>query len=725
MSTSSAFPAPRRLRDLSAHYLLPIGALLTLSFAALFGLLLHFTIVQDRIERARESALVKLAVDRTRAAALRDLQDYAIWDDAARNLVLRYDEAWAASNLGPYLAGMRGYDMVLVLDGAGRQLYTYRDGRRVPAFDAVKAVGPGFGRAIATLRAVNPVQPILTDFSRGRDGLHVFAAGRVRPLSGALAIPGGRAALLVIVRRIDQGFIDTLGRDLGGPRLHRISGAAPEGWDRLPIIDRAGREIDGLTWRPRVPGEMLWSRLWPAFLAVVLLSLGAAALVVSRGRRTLEALRLSEARAQHHAMHDLLTGFANRRAVQQRLEAVVRESQAATMFYLDLDGFKDVNDVYGHGTGDELLRAVAARLRQRLDDAIVAGRVGGDEFALLRPEEGDAAAAEFAQWVLDRLAQPFALSGCCVSIGVSIGIVSTAPALSVGEIMRRADVAMYAAKSNGKHAFRFYDPSLDIGRELRRSVEDDLRQAIERHEIGVVFQPIVAARGHEIVGVEALARWTHPVHGVVPPAEFIPIAEESGLIAALGRNVLTTACLRARAWNLELSVNLSPAQFWDRDLVRTVRAALASTGFPPQRLELEITEGYLLRRPDAAREVLDGLRALGVRISLDDFGTGFASIGYLQKLAFDRIKIDRSFVAAAARDQRAAEMARAIVAIGDALRLPVTAEGVETEAQAALMHAAGCSRLQGWLFGHPMSAGAMDRLLLDQAHAHDRVLMAE
>jgi EAL domain-containing protein (putative c-di-GMP-specific phosphodiesterase class I) len=273
---------------------------------------------------------------------------------------------------------------------------------------------------------------------------------------------------------------------------------------------------------------------------------------------------------------------------------------------------------------------------------------------------------------------------------------------------------MYAAKANGKRAFHAYDPRLDAGRERRRQLESDLKAAIERNEIGLVYQPIVCARSHEVLCVEALARWKHPELGLIPPDQFIPIAESSGHIVELGRAILTSACREVRDWNVDLAVNLSPAQFWDRDLPRAVAEVLDATNFPAERLELEVTEGYLMRRPEAAGEILRSIASLGVRIALDDFGTGYASIGYLRELGFDSIKIDRSFVAASLLDERDANLARAIVSLGDALSLPVTAEGVETLGQAKLMQRAGCARLQGWLFGKPMPASEMGSWLLAQ-----------
>jgi predicted signal transduction protein with EAL and GGDEF domain len=341
------------------------------------------------------------------------------------------------------------------------------------------------------------------------------------------------------------------------------------------------------------------------------------------------------------------------------------------------------------------------------------GRVGGDEFAIVLAADSTEAVA-IAETILAAFATDFCVGEYRVSLGISIGMAWTHQRIDADELVRRADTAMYAAKTSGKHCLQPYDPRLDEGRERRKRLETDLRSALHNGDISIVYQSIVCAKSQEIVGVEALARWHHAELGQIPPDQFIPIAESSGLIVELGRTILTIACQEARDWPVDLAVNLSPAQFWDRGLVRAISDVLKATSFPPRRLELEITEGYLMRRPEAAARILQQLKALGTSISLDDFGTGYASIGYLQQLSFDSIKIDRSFVATVISDPRSADLARAIISIGDALNVPVTAEGVESHAQAGLMQAAGCSRLQGWLFGKPMTATQMQSWLNDR-----------
>ena len=697
------------LRHLPTQYLVPIALLLAVSFGALFALLFHLTSVQDRMEREREIEVVRNSVDHAKQRAEFDIADYAKWDDAVIHLVLRFDPVWAGDNLGPYLGREQGNDYVLVFDGADRPLYAYHRGQLREDLDVTRELGPAFAASLALARErAASAAPVVTGYTKVGSAVYVYSVTSVRPLTGKVVLPSGRTTLMAIVRRVDGPFFHELSRDPSSPPLH-MTHEPHAGELNVPIRTEAGQAIANLAWKPNVPGTALRKGIWPAFLGAVLLSLLIAGLILQRGRKALEALRLSESRAKHHAQHDLLTGLPNRRALHEQLQVQIDCNADATLLYLDLDGFKETNDVYGHGAGDELLRAAASRLHDILPEDCVLARVGGDEFAIVAP--GPAAGKQLAKNVLKAFSAPFTVGRFRVSLGVSVGIATNSARCDADELVRRADAAMYVAKSQGKHCFELYCPEIDAGRDVRRELEQDLQAAIERDEIQVVYQPIVAAGSQETLCVEALARWDHPRHGPIDPERFIPLAEESGLIVPLGHAVLARACRDAREWGVNLAVNLSPAQFWDRRLATAIEQVLQETGFPAERLELEITEGYLLRRPEAAARVLARLKSVGVRIALDDFGTGFASVGYLQKLGFDSIKIDRSFVAEAVTSPKAADLARAIVGIGNALHLPVTAEGVETLEQAALMTSAGCVRLQGWLFGRPVSCSAASSLI--------------
>jgi diguanylate cyclase (GGDEF)-like protein len=606
----------------------------------------------------------------------------------------------------------QGYELNAVVDRSGRPLYLETSQVLPKRRAGVVNLGPAFERSLRNVHERPHKDPLIAGYSRAGSTVYLFAVSKIQPLTEGLAKLGAPSRAMIIARRVDPAYLQAISDDPSHPNF-RLGLAPNAQLTQVPLRAPSGEILAYLSWTPQRPGSALRRQMFPAFFLILLISIAVASVIVRRGRQSIEALKLSERRAQHLATHDPLTSLPNRRFVERKLQSRLDEGSKACILYMDLDGFKQTNDVYGHAAGDVLLAAVAARLRALSPEGTLLARMGGDEFAiLLDADEGRA--RDVAQAILLAFSKAFMVHDYNVSLGVSIGLACGAAPLSCDELLRRADSAMYAAKANGKRAFHAYDPELDAGRKRRRQLESDLKAAIEQNEIGLVYQPIVCAKSREVLCVEALARWKHPELGLIPPDQFIPIAESSGHIVELGRAILTSACREVRDWNVDLAVNLSPAQFWDRDLPRAVAEVLDATNFPAERLELEVTEGYLMRRPEAAGEILKSIASLGVRIALDDFGTGYASIGYLRELGFNRIKIDRSFVAASLLDERDANLARAIVSLGDALSLPVTAEGVETLGQAKLMQRAGCARLQGWLFGKPMPASEMGSWLLAQ-----------
>ncbi|WP_244539674.1 EAL domain-containing protein [Methylobacterium sp. 174MFSha1.1] len=428
--------------------------------------------------------------------------------------------------------------------------------------------------------------------------------------------------------------------------------------------------------------------------------------------------RRNEARIAHMAGHDALTGLPNRTQLQERLDAVLAErgaDEAVSVLCLDLDGFKEVNDTHGHPVGDELLRLVAQRLQEAVGATALVGRLGGDEFAVIRcAPSHPAGVAALAERIVQLLRRPFEVQGHEVGIGTSIGLAMTDESgLTTAELLRRADVALYQAKSSGRNGWRFFDPAMDADLQRRRQLGMDLRVALAEGQLDLHYQPIVAADGSALRAREALLRWRHPREGFVSPGEFIPIAEATGQIRRLGAWALARACADAVSWPAEVkvAVNLSPAQFVGDGLVEEVTGALKAAGLPPGRLELEITESVLLQDDEATLAILHRLRALGIGTAMDDFGTGYSSLSYLRRFPFDKIKIDRCFVQGlgqeAGEETGSIEIVRATVGLGKALGMIVLAEGVETEAQAAILREAGCDELQGYLFGRPCPVGAL------------------
>ncbi|WP_411902639.1 putative bifunctional diguanylate cyclase/phosphodiesterase [Methylorubrum thiocyanatum] len=430
--------------------------------------------------------------------------------------------------------------------------------------------------------------------------------------------------------------------------------------------------------------------------------------------------RQSEERLSYLALHDTLTDLPNRVQFQQLLEAAREQAGASGRFAvlaLDLDEFKNVNDTFGHAAGDGLLRAFAERLQRFASSDVHIARLAGDEFALLA--KGSAArdrhtVALLASDIVAAVASPFTVNGIRVSIGVSIGI-AMAPQDGCVEIMRRADLALYRTKGEGRNGYRFYEAEMDERIEARRALSTDLRGALDRNEFLLHFQPIVSREGR-VRGFEALVRWKHPKRGFVSPAEFIPLAEETGVIIPLGEWILQQACATAAGWpgDISIAVNLSPIQFRHSDLPLLVISALQESGLDASRLEIEITESVFLEATPAIKTALAKLRELGVRLSLDDFGTGYSSLSYLRRLAFDKIKIDQSFVRDLPHEQSGAAIVRAIIDLATSLKMTVIAEGVETEAQRRCLLSLGCHALQGYLFSRPVPADEANALVTGQ-----------
>jgi diguanylate cyclase (GGDEF)-like protein len=425
--------------------------------------------------------------------------------------------------------------------------------------------------------------------------------------------------------------------------------------------------------------------------------------------------RRSEQEITRLARFDSLTGLPNRAMMRQTLEEALRNAairqKGCAMFLIDLDRFKNVNDTLGHPIGDALLRQVAERLKSVMGNHGQVGRLGGDEFQAVLPGTVDIGLLEsLARTLIEQASRPYSIEGHKVTIGASVGVAIGDPGRTCADaLVRNADLALYAAKAAGRGKHCFYQPSMHSEAAERQLLENDLRQAIERGELSVAYQPVVRTAGEEISGFEALVRWTHPTRGAISPSHFIPIAEEAGLIGKIGEWVLKTALEEAAKWPdpVRVAVNLSPLQFNDPKIVQTIADHLAETGVRAERLELEITEGVFLAEGDSTDETFTKLKELGVRLALDDFGTGYSSLGYLKKAPFDKIKIDQSFVRGAASTSatnRNAAIIRAIVTLAETLGMDTCAEGVETHDDLQLIRELGVSMVQGYIFGRPAPA---------------------
>jgi diguanylate cyclase (GGDEF)-like protein len=427
--------------------------------------------------------------------------------------------------------------------------------------------------------------------------------------------------------------------------------------------------------------------------------------------------RRSEAKIAHMARHDALTGLPNRVLLNEQAEHALARAERDGMIaahLLDLDHFKNVNDTLGHAAGDKLLTMVAERLRPLVGDTDTVARMGGDEFAVLQVGLGQPSdASALAYRIIDAVSEPYEIEGQQVNIGTSVGIaIGPGDGINPDLLMRNADLALYRAKGDGRGAFRFFEPDMDAEMQERRVLERDLRQALAAGQFELHYQPIVNLASNEISGFEALIRWRHPDKGLVAPATFVPFAEETGFIVPLGEWAIRQACATAAAWpgDFKVAVNLSPVQFRSNGLVSVVVGALAASGLPGRRLELEITETTLLQDSEATLAMLYQLRELGVCIAMDDFGTGYSSLSYLQCFPFDRIKIDRSFIKDIGDSPGSLNIVRAVAAMANGLGMATTAEGVETEDQLASVASEGCTEMQGYLFSKPLPADRIEEL---------------
>jgi diguanylate cyclase (GGDEF)-like protein len=463
-----------------------------------------------------------------------------------------------------------------------------------------------------------------------------------------------------------------------------------------------------------------------AMVSALLLNI---ALILLIWRRTtnlsseVDVYRKAEVRAKHMAITDPLTNLFNRRAVKEKTAELStrasRRGKSAAFMMLDLDGFKKINDLYGHDCGDQLLREVADRMRETVPPSSILSRLGGDEFGicLMFEPEFPETVDRVAEDLIEALARPVTIGDIDHSVTASIGIAR--PEIdcdSIDMLIRRSDIALYAAKKNGRNGFCWFENGMEVELRTRNSLEADIRAAIPNGEFVPYFEQQIDLATGELAGFEMLARWVSPVRGLISPDEFIPVAEETGMIGDLSLSIIRKAMLEAKHWDpkLTISVNISPVQLKDPWLAQKIVKLLVETGFPANRLEVEITESSLFKNLSLAQSIVGSLKNQGIQIALDDFGTGYSSLAHLRALPFDRIKIDRSFVSTMLENPESLAIVSAITGLGASLSVPITAEGIEDEALVEKLRSLGCSKGQGWYYGQPMAVDQVNALLSDK-----------
>ncbi len=658
------------------------------------------------IDDARALHAASAAVHALESRLSATLRDNSVWDDGYKQIVSDKAKEFADSTWGRSTDDNPLFDLSVVVTPQGSILSSYNKGVE---FDPHRFFGPSLLAIIAAAEKSGRFPAV--SFMQTPDGLALVAAGGIQPYSN-LGPNLGRFNTLVFAKFLSAETLQQIEETFGLDHL-KLAVAWSDTLLDIPLAGADGAALAYLQWPSRNPGAIIYQEAYGYLLVAALVLATFLIGILVTGGFTIRVLQRSADKSRYRATHDALSGLLNRAGILGELDAAIAAEQARLRLHLiDLDGFKGVNDAWGHAVGDELIKLVAERVRELLPEDALFGRLGGDEFAAVTGIGADPA---LAQSITDSLSEPFFIGGRTIEIGASIGTVTSInDAGDALELLRRADMALYAAKDSGRGRVVDYTADLENDRENSAELEDRLRRAIANGDIAVAYQPLVDAKAGRLVGVEALAQWA-PMTGAVSPEIFIPVAERSGLIDQLGMQVLTAAIDQAKQWDgLALSVNVSPIQLRNPNFGADVIKVLKAKAFDARRLTLEITEGVLMSNPDQARRAIEILRNVGVKFALDDFGCGYASIGALRTFGFDRMKIDRSLVNAL-DNQGGADVLSATISLAHALNIPVTAEGVETQAQADVLTRSGCDQLQGYLIGRPMSAAKLTAMFVSTA----------
>ena len=729
-------------------------ALLAFS-AALVGALLQATTAADEATNANERSLLGNHLQVSIRALVSAERVQLTWDDAMRaagGQGAPLNIKWADMFLGQFLTSMVHANDLFLVTPDGRLLRGWHGGKPAAAATFVP-VAQAVRRTLSELPANRSLNGHAAKYMPLEDGAQWPLDEQGYPLtrsSGTLISYDGKPAVMTVIaitpdatsellRRTPNHIVavryldDRMVAEMSSAVLLRDMrfSAVPSADHRrnsLQLHDGDGQPLGWLSWRPNAVGPIVLARTVPLlafYLVFYVLILIACAVIVRNALRLARELAASEAKAQHHALHDPMLGLPNRTHLMQRLSGMLVDVGPADpdkvfLAYFDLDRFKAINDDVGHHVGDDLLVQVVARIRQRMQPNDVLGRLASDEFVLLRPAVPDGlltgrdAADDLGKEVMAAFAEPFMVFGHSLAVTASCGI-SWAPEQGIDpkDLLRNADIALFRAKQRGRARYRRFTRDMDASIRWRQDMEIELRRAIALDGLTMAYQPIVNVVDGSIASFEALLRWHHRERGEIGPGVFVPAAEQCGLMPLLGDWVLRRVFADSHDFgDAEISVNLSPLQLVAKDFMPQLRALIAEERIDPTRFTFEITEGVLLDKSDRVMFLLDELQDMGFRIALDDFGTGYSSLAYLRAFQFDRIKIDRSFVQGIETDIDAQSILRAIVALGRTLRMKVVAEGVETLLQQQLVQAAGCQLIQGHLYWRALTPEQVVALLV-------------
>jgi diguanylate cyclase (GGDEF)-like protein len=674
----------------------------------------------NRIDADRGEKAITAALDSLVRQLGEITIDEATWTEAYLNTYVAFNPAWLDGSWGTTARQGQSYDTAIVTDAEGDILFGESNrgplaGNIANHFTASQALFGALNQAIEA--AGDDTQ--VSGLSAGKSGIAALAAAVIHGNTGQVPIAAGERRILWMAKLIDEQMLREFSQRFQIPLL-RLAGHASPGETSRPLVGASGTEVGMLVWHPLRPGD-------PAFLnaaiiaSVVILGIGALTLAVLIAfRRSVERRAESEERDWHSARYDGVTGLHNHFGLEESLARLIPRKGGETMVAVALigfDGLRDITSSYGQETTDKLLDRLADLIDEATGGLAIFARTGPDEFALCRAgDEAGRLIRDFAGRVLALMSEPVVVDDLRLKLGTSIGVAeATCTRATITEPLQMADAALQRARETGGNHAIVYDESLKEERQHRLAMQADIRRGLDADEFDLEYQPIVDFTTSAIVGVEALLRWNRRAGGRMSPGEFIPAAEASGLIEDLGLFALRRACRDiTRFTALKLSVNVSTVQFRSPTLASRIDAILAATDFPTHRLQLEITESFLLAQPERAKAAIEELRSRGIAIALDDFGTGFSSIGYLQQFSFDRVKLDRSLIEDVDFDPVKAALVESTMVFAFAMGLAVTVEGVERPEEAATLTRLGCREFQGYLFSRPLSLEGLARLL--QAH---------
>ncbi|WP_219893172.1 putative bifunctional diguanylate cyclase/phosphodiesterase [Aquisediminimonas profunda] len=704
--------------------------LMGLAIAVIIGAV-YAGIAMNSAALSIESGIIEKEIDRIVVKTLDEQKSVALWDEPLERIP-RKDLGWIDEEIGSYLTGTYGHDLVIIQDGTGHIIYQHE---RIPgtlsATQAIAAADPilneirGGARRHWTKRDGNFASQESTDGALEgaatlRAGANILQfAGEPAVVSAMTFTPttnlklrSANPPIIISVKRLNAQRLAKIGNDINVSDLRLVVGSSAADDGLIELEADNGKSIGSLAWKQQMPGKAFLSYLLPVLLLLTVSCVLAGHYFVGKITMLAGRLRFTAEEARRLAYEDQVSKLPNRRAFHDRLkQQCAGEARPFVVALVDIDRFKEINDTYGHETGDRLIEAVSERLKDEIGGDGIVARLGGDEFAVMTSPRVDCDASSLKRRLGKLFEAPFQLGPYRILSSASLGIYAvTRPDAKPTDVLRNADTALYEAKSRGRRQGVIYSSQMSNAARARRLIERDLQDAIENGDLYMAYQPVHAIGSNNGNEVEALIRWRHPQLGELAPEAFVQVAEQSNLIVALGQKVFGMVLQQLKKWpDMHVSINLSPRELRSNELLRFVRNGCREHGIAPNRITFEITEGIAIDDSGKANLILQSLRAIGFRVALDDFGTGYASLSFLQTFPLDRVKLDRSLLGGAEADKRAIAVFEGAIAIGRQLGLEVVAEGIESEEQFNLAQRAGCTHLQGYLLSPPLLAHEVEQ----------------